>query len=405
MSFSSDLVRQAVVTGMLLAAHGRKTLAEEDLSEATAALALSLEAFDTVPSAELSLIDNVAEASLDWCWSLFLAQDVSQLAQGAARLQAARAGLERAHGADLSRLRQLSGGGFAPQLASHVRLNLLEGVVAFLRGDVRAAQASLAAAAQHARSFHVDPDTLAECVSMGFTTTEATRGLRHCSGNLSQAADWMLSQRDAAQARTRRREEERRQRRELRALGKTRSGAYVDAAAVARLETLGYARSLAGAALRESDNIFDAALDILSDAARNDALQASLERKRKRADAKADSVAALPPLIALGFSERQVKAALRQCDYDANAAAELLLLGALPDEPHEPEQGGAGPAENDEGGGAADCAPDPDMEAELATAVKEDPLAAYDVDISAEVNAIEDYSARIRSLHAADGCG
>jgi|APGre2960657444_1045066.scaffolds.fasta_scaffold00967_5 hypothetical protein len=385
-AFSSDVARRSVVTGMLLHAHGRKMLARNDVSEATAAFGLALDAYDVVPASDLERVDNVAEAALDWCWGVFLANDVHNLERGASRLREARSGLTRAHGADLSRLRQLTGAGLAPQMVSYVRLTLLEGVVALLRGDVSAALSSLQAAQAYAQPFAVDPETHAALMDLGLSAQEATRGLRHCSGNPTQAAEWVLAQRDAAQERLRRRAEERQQQRELRAHGKTCSGAWVDAAVLARLETLGYARELAAAAACAADNSFNGALDTLSDPDRNDALHVAVQRKRRRREGKAEAGASRAQLTALGFSERQAHAALKRSDYDVNAAGELLLCGAVDEEDEEPASAPVAAAEEDP------------EEAELAQAVPDDPMAALDVSMDAEESAIQEYLARIRSL-------
>ena len=388
-ALGSDSARQAVVTGMVLHAHGRKVLVRGDYAEAAGSFALACDAFAEAPSELMAGIDNGPQAALDWCWAVFLMNDVSQLQQGVLRLRTAREGLARAHGADLQRLRTLVSSAFAPQLLAHARLHILEAVVAWHSGDIATASSKLETAQEFLRPFHVDSDAHAHVVAMGFSPQEATRGLRHCSSTLSQAVDWLIAQRGAAEERKKRHEEERRKRHRLRGYGQTRGGKTVDNAALQRLVALDFGEDLAAAALLDAENIFEAALDALVDPQRRDALQDTVIRKRKRQTGRAAS----KQLVEMGFSEKIATAALRRCDHDAAAAAELLLAGALV----EPEEDAAAEPEVEPAGAAAGAGPsveDKEVEAELADELQ-DPMAEYDVDISCEMGVLNDYLARV----------
>ena len=143
----------------------------------------------------------------------------------------------------------------------------------------------------------------------------------------------------------------------------------------------------AAAALVEVNNSFEAALDALVDPQRRDVLQDTVIRKRKRQTGKAAS----KQLVEMGFPEKIALAALKRCDYDAAAAAELLLSGALVEPEPEPEAdpAGAGP------GGEVKAAPEEqEVEAELADELQ-DPMRDYDVDISCEMRILHDYMARV----------
>jgi len=108
------------------------------------ALALYLSAEEALSrvadAALLDRVDNAAHLALDTCWLYALLGERQHVAAAAACLERARRGFERAHGADLARLEALHGAGSAERLA-YVRLNLLEGLVAFHAG--RAGQASI----------------------------------------------------------------------------------------------------------------------------------------------------------------------------------------------------------------------------------------------------------------------
>ena len=201
--------------------------------------------------------------------------------------------------------------------------------------------------------------------------------------------DWLIAQRGAAEERKKRHEEERRKRHRLRGYGQTRGGKTVDNAALQRLVALDFGEDLAAAALLDAENIFEAALDALVDPQRRDALQDTVIRKRKRQTGRAAS----KQLVEMGFSEKIATAALRRCDHDAAAAAELLLAGALV----EPEEDAAAEPEVEPAGAAAGAGPsveDKEVEAELADELQ-DPMAEYDVDISCEMGVLNDYLARV----------
>jgi hypothetical protein len=385
-SLGSDSARQAVVTGLVLHSHGRKMLARRDYAEAAGSFALACDAFDEAPAELMAGIDNAPQAALDWCWAVFLQNDVSQLQQGVLRLRAAREGLARAHGADLQRLRTLVSSAFAPQLLAHARLNILEAVVAWHSGDVATASSKLEVAQEHLRQFHVDSDAHAHITAMGFSSQEATRGLRHCSGTLSQAVDWLIAQRGAAEERKKRHDEERHKRRRLRGYGQTRGGKAVEEAALQRLVSLDFSEDLAAAALLDADNVFEAALDALVDPQRRDALQDAVIRKRKRQTGRAAS----KQLVEMGFSAATAASALKQCDYDSAAAAELLLSGALV----EPDADAAAEVDPAAAGPSGEKEEDREVEAELAAELK-DPMQDYDVDISCELGILNNYLARV----------
>lgn len=61
-------------------------------------------------------VDNIALLHLDIVWCLFRLKHISRLSNARTRLNVARLGLERSHGAGMERMRQLQGG-FCPELA------------------------------------------------------------------------------------------------------------------------------------------------------------------------------------------------------------------------------------------------------------------------------------------------
>ncbi|RWW28125.1 hypothetical protein BHE74_00006017 [Ensete ventricosum] len=72
-------------------------------------------------------------------------QDISCLAVAGIRLENARKGFERSHGKDSTRLRLLQAG-YQAELATYLRLELLEGVVAYHSGKYEEARKALSSA-------------------------------------------------------------------------------------------------------------------------------------------------------------------------------------------------------------------------------------------------------------------
>lgn len=125
------------------------------------------------------LVDNVPILQIDMVWCYFLLQDISWLSVAGVRLEKAREGIERSHGKDSSRMRLLQAGRY-PELAlwvyiftfsvfmllntrnnfgqhcetkfllsyfcRHLRMELLEGVVAYHSGQFDKSRKALTSA-------------------------------------------------------------------------------------------------------------------------------------------------------------------------------------------------------------------------------------------------------------------
>ena len=374
-SFRSPEDKAAVTTGMVLHALARRQLASEKLADACCTLELSLEAFDTACMEDVKKTDNAGLAALDYVWCLFHLQNTAKLEAAAHRLRAARAVLARAHAG-----RELQ----PREIAAQCRLELLEGVAAYLGGDAQAARASLLLARQHGTQLTVSPEAAQQLVELGLTAHEARMALLSTDGVPEAAVEWAYARRAEAAAREAANRAERRRARELKRLGLTRAGRPLDGAVLDQLCGLGYESQLSATALRNSNNDLGGALDLLSSEETHAALQAQLAqeddekqaRKRRRSEATSE---ALATLTALGFDEGECRRALARCDGDANAAAELLLSGGeLVDEA-------------EEGGEAEER--DAEAEAELAGAVGEAEEGGLEVTL--EMAAIAEYMGRL----------
>jgi hypothetical protein len=136
---------------------------------------------------------------LDIAWAHYRLQKLENLKDAREKLRSARNALERAHGKDLSRLNEVKGDA-VPEKTLYVRLFLLEGVVAFHRGEIVSAASYLRFdytfnlfTTQHLTSIHVSifrqgedtlnalmitDEDLAPLLAMGFSIPESRRALR-----------------------------------------------------------------------------------------------------------------------------------------------------------------------------------------------------------------------------------
>ncbi|WIA39072.1 hypothetical protein OEZ86_005216 [Tetradesmus obliquus] len=471
----SDGDRRGLVLGLALHDKGKASMEAGELQAALGELLLAEESFGLVSPSVLEGVDNLAMLLLDIVWCCYKLRDVSRLGVCSERLAQARRMLAKAHGPHQERLRLLHGG-FSPEQAIYVRLELLEGVVAFHSGEASAAAAHLAAAQARWQRLQLSPGALLALAEMGYAEQEAQRALRFSGGDLAAAVDFLTEQRQREQERRAERCKQRDWLREREAYGKTPSGKFVDQQPLQQLLQLGYEKGLAAEALRAADNDGQAALDVLGDPVRRGALQLALiaqqmlEEEQGPQSVKASRVRRL---TAMGFKEKAARIALKAAGNSIEGALEQLQ--AMGEDARDPEaavargeaaaaaggDAGAGPSQQQAAGDDAaeamqedqpdaaaaaaqaaqgveaagvpaqeEAAPeggrrrrrrsdrrdssssssgeegvDCEMEGELVNAVRgkqgkgEDPLSAYDMDVSEDGEAIQLYLSLLASAN------
>lgn len=196
--FKSDTDRRALVMGLMMHAKARSMLEQGSYLEALEVLAMAEESFSLCDRKFLEAVDNVALIQIDTVWCLFMLRDIERLAVARDRLARARDGLKRSHGPNLERLRVLQGG-FCPELALYVRLELLEGVVAFHSGQREDARASLVSAQRKFEELQISDEAVAALAQMGFSMKEARRSLRVSGKDASRAVEFVMNERAKAQ--------------------------------------------------------------------------------------------------------------------------------------------------------------------------------------------------------------
>ena len=362
----SENDRKALVCGLTLHQKGRLMLDAGDFADALGVFELAEEAFAVADTALTENLDNVPILRLDAAWAQFQAfrngdaGTEAAIDAGAERLRLCREGFARAHGPNLERLRAVHGG-CSPELGLYVRLELLEGVLAIRAGDAEEARKKLKAASEKRDALLsvVRPESVAALASMGIDGPEATRALRFCDGNVDAAAAHVMDARAkaaaGAAAAAKRRETERAARR----FGRAASGALVDLNALASMETMGFPRAIAAEALRATENNTQAALDALA-----------FDR---------DAIETAAAAAAAKAAERERRRKRRREE----------------EEEEEEEEDDDNDDSGDDSDSDEDADSENDAERELVEAGEmcDDPLSAYDVDVSEEGAAIEEFLA------------
>ncbi|XP_054820560.1 uncharacterized protein LOC129319493 [Prosopis cineraria] len=417
----SETDQRAVMMGLMLHANGKRLIRQKNYNDALEVLSMGEEAFSLCDPKVIELVDNVPILQIDMVWCYFMIRDIRWLSEAGKRLEMARAGIERAHGKDSQRLRVLQGGRY-PELALHLRLELLEGVVAYHNGKVEKSRDVLTSAKAKFMQLQVSDEVLSFVMSMGFKERDAKRALRMNNQDVGGAIDFLEEEKAKKQ---RKREEDMRRRDEIREqkrYGLTPLKKAVDLQKLKDLVSLGFEKELAAEALRRNENDFDEALNDLTNPETNSAIQVHIEtRKRKRLRQATESQ--IENFVRMGFERSKVVSAFEiggpldqimqrltaHAEENTQVEANSTVNSSSSSAPS-PDNIGSnipGLAEDVEGL-LADLSKaedrDVEMEDELSADIaKADALADYDVEVNIEGGAIEEYLSLLESAASSSG--
>ncbi|KAF8651351.1 hypothetical protein HU200_063608 [Digitaria exilis] len=273
---------KALKMALMLHQKGKTQMKRKMFKEALDVLNMAEEAFALCDSKLIEKVDNVPMLQLDIVWCYFVLRDVSCLEVAGTRLEKARVGFERSHGKDSSRFRVLQAGRQA-DLAIYVRLELLEGVVAYHNGLSEKARGSLSSAQAKYLQLQVPDEAISMLMDMGYEARSAKRALKMTGYDIQSSVDLLCEEREK---KIRRREEDRERQREIMEqmrYGKTPMNKAVDLQKLKGLTTIGFEKYLAAEALRINENNAEKALDLLTNPEENCILQSKIQARRNRA--------------------------------------------------------------------------------------------------------------------------
>ncbi|KAG5226024.1 NEDD8 ultimate buster [Salix suchowensis] len=416
----SETDRLAIMTGLMLHTSGKRFIRKQMFTEALEALTMGEEAFSLCNPKSIELVDNIPILQIDMVWCYFMLRDIAWIAVAGLRLKNAREGLERAHGKDSSRFRLLQAGRTS-ELALYLRLELLEGVVAYHSGQFDKSRKFLASAQEKFFQLQVPDEALSLVMSMGFGEGDAKRALRMSNQDIQSAVNFLVVEREK---REQKREDDIRRRNEImeqKRYGVTPLKKAVDLQRLTEVVSIGFEKELAAEALRKNENDTQKALDDLTNPEANTALQRNIELRKRRRQQRATD-ATIEQLVSMGFERSRVIGAvqaggsLEQAMHqllthpraDTTAAAENSANASAPDStPTDLAPDNLDPDALDidhinEGPSAAELEQrDVAMEGEIADELaRGDALSDYDIEVAKEGEAINEYLALLVS---ADG--
>uniref|UniRef100_A0ACD5UV98 Uncharacterized protein n=1 Tax=Avena sativa TaxID=4498 RepID=A0ACD5UV98_AVESA len=279
--FGSTDDLKAVKMALMLHQKAKILIKKENYKEALDVLVMAEEAFSLCDPKLIERVDNVPMLQLDIVWCYFMLRDVSRLEVAGARLNKARLGFERSHGKDSTRFRLLQAARHA-DLAIYVRLELLEGVVAYHNGQAEKARDSLSSAQSKFMQLQVPDEAITMLMEMGYEERASKRALKMTGYDIQSSVDLLCEEREK---KIRRREQDRATQKEIleqMKYGKTPMNKGVDMQKLKGLISIGFEKYLAAEALRVNENDADKALDVLTDPEKNCILQSTIQSRRKR---------------------------------------------------------------------------------------------------------------------------
>ncbi|KAG8485829.1 hypothetical protein CXB51_019171 [Gossypium anomalum] len=394
--------QRAVMMGLMLHENAKNLLTRQLYKDALEVLTMGEEAFSLCDPKVLEFIDNVPILQIDMVWCYFLLRDISWLSVAGIRLEKAREGLERCHGKDFSRVRLLQAG-CQPELALHMRLELLEGVVAYHNGQLDKSKKALTSAQAKFSQLQVPDEALSHVMSMGFKERDARRALRLNNQDIGRAVDFLFEEKAK---RKQKQEDDIRHRTEIMELkqyGVTPLKKAVNVEKLKELVAIGFEKKLAAEALRRNENDFQKALDDLTNPETNSAIQLDIESRKRKREQRAVN-ARIEELVSMGFDRSRVVAVVLAGETMEQTMSRLLsefdplqAFDANSSGNPASEASNLNP-DSVEGPSTADEERDVEMEDELARDIgKADALSDYDIEVTKEGEAIQEYLALLAS--------
>ncbi|GKA25647.1 NEDD8 ultimate buster 1 [Tanacetum coccineum] len=415
----SENDQRALMMGLMFHGKAKQLVKKKMYEDAVEVLAMGEESFSLCDSKVVELIDNVPILQIDMVWCYFMLKDISKLSVAGKRLEDARKGIERSHGKESTRLRLLHGNSH-PELALHLRLELLEGIVAYHSGNIEKAKISLNSAKSRYSQLQVPDEALSMLMGMGYGQKAAKRALRMNRQDVERAVNFLIEEKAKKQQK---REDDIKRRNEImeqKKFGVTPLKKAVDLQKLKELVSYGFEKELAAESLRRNENETQRALDDLTNPETNSDIQLFIEsKKKKRLRQAAD--ATIERLTTLGFPRDSVVAAVR-----AYGTEELALNHLLEQNPNENQVLTAPVADNvtapvadnvgstsgvgegsssaanettqngDPSGFKDEMDRDVEMEEELTEDLQsEDAFSDYDVELTRESEAIDEYLALV----------
>ncbi len=253
---------KALIIAMSLHEKGRAAIKRDDFNLALVLLLEASEQFGKVRSELLENVDNFGLLNLDVVWCYVRLGNIDQLTDAVSRLDEVEESFKRTYGESLERVKAVKGTAAVNERALVMRFLLLRSIAAYHQGLPGSARSLLRSVRPILKELDVSEESVAEVVAMGFTTTEARLALRETGGKSVADAAKLAERKRNERMDIDRAEAQRRAKRHK--YGKTPSGSWVNIGFVDTMLRMGFSEDHVVAALRQTDNDLNAALDLVS---------------------------------------------------------------------------------------------------------------------------------------------
>lgn len=308
--------RHSLLLGMALHEKGRKKMKENDIEHALEFFLASDKAFNRVNPQILEALDNPGFLSLDIAWCYFKMQKMELLQDAAWRLQKASQFFDQSYGPMQERLITIKGGS-CPEMVVYVRLYLLEAIVSYHSGNRERAANFVIMCEQKLNDMTLDEKDIQSMLELGFDAKEARISLRAANKVVANAIEYAMNARESIKQRQEAEELRRQERRTQRQYGRTADGGWIDTTLLESLVEMGFERGLVAEALKQTNNVQNAALGLLTEHA--DLLRDVASNSYKPSEELVNEV------VGFGFPTTDARKALRIMMGDVQRAVNYLL--------------------------------------------------------------------------------
>ncbi|XP_055529125.1 NEDD8 ultimate buster 1-like [Wyeomyia smithii] len=307
--------KKALLMALTLYEKGKVALRKENFEEA---LLLFLEAdsdFRTCNSQLLTVVDNYALLNLDIVWCYLCLKNMNQLPDAEQRLQLCDEKLRQSYGANMNRVTAIKGTQQCSEKALLLRLHLLKAVLYFHQNKRSDAETMFRVVESELQTLKINDECLTTLLNCGFEITESRIALRACSNNVEPAIEFINNRRQMVEANEKKSKREKNLYKKIGYLNAHECRINVEH--VDQLVEMGYSECLAAIALKRTGNNLYNALNELQQ--KQDDLKqeliASIEPSKQLID----------KLIDLGFHAQAAEAALKQTINNFEEALEFLI--------------------------------------------------------------------------------
>ncbi|RDD45242.1 NEDD8 ultimate buster 1 [Trichoplax sp. H2] len=308
--------KKSLVIAMSLHELARSYIDRKNYTEALPLLFEADKEFNQCDADILNCVDNYANLCLDIVWCYMRIKCLDYLSDAELRLRKCAQCFSQCYGQNMERLTAIKGC-HSHEIALFARLHLLQGVVAYHKGDKSTCQRLLIQAENEMEKLMVKEESLTQLMVMGFSSVEARLGLRSSNGNVEKAIGYIMDRQRERKKRKEIEREERQKKRKRERLGKTVQGEWVNAELYDSLVSMGHDKELVAEALRQSENDIVLALQNLN-------MSYIYFSSKNSAKKNTVSKEALNQLTAMGFDAKKAKSCLLQHNGNIERAIDEL---------------------------------------------------------------------------------